>query len=99
MRRAAKIDLNQPEIVSALRSAGCSVQLLHSVGQGCPDLLVGVSGENVLMEVKSDTGGLTEPQIIWHRSWNGTVHIVRSVDDALAIVNEVRKRLTNQKLS
>ena len=40
--RAARVDQNQSEIVDALRRVGCSVQDLHEVGQGCPDLLVGV---------------------------------------------------------
>lgn len=93
MRRAAKIDLNQPEIISALRGIGCTVQPLHSVGAGCPDLLVGCSGINLLFEVKSGNNGLTEPQVIWHRDWRGTVYIVRSVDDALAIVNKIRQGL------
>ena len=41
MRRAARTDANQAEIVAALRGVGASVQPLHAVGQGCPDLLVG----------------------------------------------------------
>ena len=36
MRRAAKVDANQPEIVQALRKAGCFVQPLHTVGQASP---------------------------------------------------------------
>lgn len=91
MRRASKIDVNQPEIVEALRGAGCSVTLLHAVGEGCPDILVGVNGVNVLMEIKHGKNGLTEPQIRWHGAWTGTVYIVRSIDDALAIINKIRK--------
>ena len=34
MRRAAKVDANQREVVAALRGAGASVQLLHAVGEG-----------------------------------------------------------------
>ena len=37
----AHIDANQPEIVKALRDAACSVEPLHDVGRGVPDLLVG----------------------------------------------------------
>ncbi|HJP47915.1 hypothetical protein [Acinetobacter venetianus] len=46
MRRAAKIDANQTEIVKALRKFGASVQSLASTGKGCPDLLVGFRGMN-----------------------------------------------------
>jgi len=52
MRRAARIDANQPAIIAALRSIGATVQPLHAVGGGCPDLLVGLRGRNILMEVK-----------------------------------------------
>ena len=48
MRRAAKIDENQPEIVDALRAMGCSVTILSAVGNGCPDILVGFRGINLL---------------------------------------------------
>ena len=47
VRKYAKIDDNQPEIVKALREIGCSVQSLASVGGGCADLLVGYQGINV----------------------------------------------------
>lgn len=44
MRRAAKVDDNQGEIVAALQRAGCSVQSLAGVGRGFPDLAVGFQG-------------------------------------------------------
>lgn len=44
MRRRAHTDRNQPAIVAALRGIGATVQPLHAVGQGCPDLLVGYRG-------------------------------------------------------
>ena len=37
-RRAPRIDANQPEIVKSFRKLGCTVQHLHMVGDGCPDL-------------------------------------------------------------
>jgi Holliday junction resolvase len=50
--RAAKIDANQEAVVTALRSAGATVQSLAGVGKGVPDLLVGFKGQTLLMEVK-----------------------------------------------
>ena len=44
MRRAARIDRNQPEIVKALRQVGAHVTSLAAVGDGVPDLLVGFQG-------------------------------------------------------
>lgn len=76
MRRAAKIDANQEQIVSALRSVGATVQSLAAIGNGCPDLLVGFNGQTLLMEIKDGNKSpsqrkLTEDQIIWHGRWNG----------------------------
>lgn len=97
MRRAARIDANQPEIVKALRKAGCSVTSLAAVGQGVPDLLVGWQSKDgdrelVLMEVKDGSKPpsrrrLTEDQQEWHEAWRGRpVAIVETVADALAVI-------------
>jgi Holliday junction resolvase len=89
--RAAKVDRNQAEVVAALRKAGCTVQLLHRVGQGCPDLLVARGGVNVLIEVKDgkkppSERKLTADQVAWHRDWRGAVYIVNSQEEALAVM-------------
>lgn len=91
MRHACKIDVNQPEIVAALRKAGCSVELLHRVGGGCPDLLCGRAGVNHLLEVKDGEKPpsariLTGDEKCWHRNWCGRVVIVESVEEALRAV-------------
>lgn len=41
MRKYGRTDSNHAEIAAALRKAGASVVSLASVGNGCPDLLVG----------------------------------------------------------
>lgn len=89
--RAARIDRNQPEIVAALRAAGATVEPLHTVGDGCPDLLVGFRRANHLLEVKDGSKPpsareLTAPQIRWHIEWRGYVTVVTSVDEALAAI-------------
>ena len=91
MRRAAKIDANQTEIVKALRSVGASVQSLASTGKGCPDLLVGFRGVNWLLEIKDgqkvkSERKLTDDQVVWHQTWRGKVYIVESVDQALNLL-------------
>lgn len=88
MRRAA-VDRNQYEIVMMLRNVGCTVQLLHKVGQGCPDLLVGYRGQNLLLEVKDgelspSARKLTDRQVEWHRGWGGQVAVVCNVREAMA---------------
>ena len=89
--RAAKIDANQNEIVSALRKAGCSVQILSSVGKGCPDLLVARAGVNYLLELKDgnkpkSAQKLTPDQIEWHDKWEACVFVVNSIEQAFESV-------------
>ena len=90
--RAARVDANQAEIVEALRKAGASVQLLHTVGDGCPDLLVGYSSKTALLEIKDgakpmSAQKLTPDQQEWHAGWKGgTLAIVRDVEGALRVL-------------
>lgn len=91
MRRAARVDANQGEIVKALRKIGASVQPLHMVGEGCPDALVGYRGKNYVMEIKDGTRKPSEQRLTpdesnWHVGWMGQVHVVKSIDDALRVV-------------
>lgn len=87
MRRAAKVDTNQGDIVRALRRAGASVQSLASVGKGVPDLLVGIRGEVYLLEVKQPKGELTPDQRLWHCAWRGRpVTVVYTPVDALETI-------------
>lgn len=91
MRRAARVDANQSAIVEALRVVGCTVQPLHAVGQGVPDLLVGYQGQNLLIEVKDGSKPpsrqrKTDDQVIWHDAWRGQVVVVRNVKEALEAV-------------
>lgn len=76
MRRAAKVDANQDQVVIALKAAGATVQSLAAVGKGVPDLLVGWQGKTVLFEVKDgrrppSEQRLTEQQLTWHGTWRG----------------------------
>lgn len=91
MRRAARIDANQPEIVAALRGVGAAVQPLHAVGKGCPDLLVSHRMVNYLIEIKDgakppSARRLTPDQLEWHDAWRAPVHIVTTVEDALDVI-------------
>jgi len=84
-----RIDKNHTAIVEALRERGCSVQSIAGVGRGCPDLLVGKNGVNIVMEIKNGSLPpskqlLTDDELLWHSRWNGHVHIVHSVEEALA---------------
>ena len=95
MRRAAKVDANQADIVAALRMAGATVQPLHAVGKGCPDLLVGYQRVNYLLEVKDGSKvpsaqKLTEDQVEWHELWRGRSAVVNDVKSALTAIGALR---------
>lgn len=90
MRRAAKTDANQEEVVRALRQAGCSVLSLAAIGRGCPDLLAYSLWTKTwaLLEVKDGAKypserKLTPAQVEFHAKWHGPIHVVTSPDEAL----------------
>lgn len=73
---ARQVDANQTAIVAALRTAGATVLHLHTVGDGCPDLLVGIAGVDALVEVKDgkkppSAQRLRPDQEVFHRQWRG----------------------------
>jgi hypothetical protein len=81
-----RIDFNQREIVTGMRSNGLSVQHLHEVGKGCPDLLIGFNGINYLVEIKDGSKPLskqklTEAQVRFHSEWKGKISIIKSLKD------------------
>lgn len=92
MRRAAKVDDNQPEIVAALRQVpGVTVSPTHAAGEGFPDLTVGWKGQTFLLEIKDGSKPpsarkLTPPQERWHGQWTGHVAVVKNVNEALEAI-------------
>lgn len=103
-RRAARIDTNQPEIVKEFRKHGCTVQHLHMVGDGCPDIAVGFGGINYLIEIKDGNKPpsgrkLTKDEQMWHNGWNGSVHIIESVKDVeLFLIYNCKKSMPTSKI-
>ena len=89
VRRAAKIDDNQREIVKALRKSGVEVLSLAAVGQGCPDLLCYRADTLFILEVKDglkfrSKQKLTPHQTKFAKRW--PVQVVNSVESALQAV-------------
>lgn len=89
-----KVDVNQPRIVAELRARGCSVQHIHEVGRGCPDILVGYQGANFVFEIKNPEYDckLTEDEERWHREWRGQVHTVTNTGEAWKIISALKKQ-------
>jgi hypothetical protein len=90
-RTAARIDGNQPQIVSALRAVGAYVLHLHQL-KNCFDLLVGYRGRTFLMEVKDPSQPpskrkLTPGEAKFREEWRGSpYHVVETADEAIRII-------------
>lgn len=87
MYRAAKRDKNETHIIRFLRRCGASVVQLDD--PGVSDLLVGVGGLNLLLEVKGKTGRLTPQQKKFFDDWCGQVSMIRSITDAKEILRSI----------
>ncbi|MBM1817173.1 hypothetical protein LOE09_09015 [Pseudosulfitobacter pseudonitzschiae] len=73
--------------------------MLHAVGMGCPDIIVGHRGVNTLMEIKDGSKPpsarkTTTWQDTWHAEWRGQVCIVKSPTEALNAIGLAPKRGT-----
>ena len=94
MRRAARVDANQAEVVEALRGVGASVTTTHTIGQGFPDLAVGFRGRTYLLELKDgqlppSRRKLTPDEQRWHEEWRGHAVVVNDADEALRVIGAV----------
>lgn len=96
-RKPVKRDKNHAAIVEAFTQCGATVADLAGVGGGCPDLLVGWRGIDLLVEVKGEPGPrggmahehveLSDEQCQWHAGWRGRVPIVvRTVEDVTRLI-------------
>jgi hypothetical protein len=98
MRRAARRDAGQDEIVDALLLVGATVDYWGE--DGAPDLVVGFQDKTFLLEVKAPEGTrgghsrdgqqLNELQRKWHQRWRGHVAVVRTPFGALVAIGAVK---------
>jgi hypothetical protein len=90
MRRAARRDDNEKEIIAAMRAEGAYVKVIND--EGLFDLLVSYRGETLLIEVKDgakppSARRLTEAEQKFHDEWPGSdLYIVNSVEEAIALL-------------
>ncbi len=96
MRRAARVDASQAEVVAAFRAAGAYVWV-----SGLPlDLIVGFQGKTALVEVKTMTGvkkrkqsRFTALQTAFMREWTGgTVATVTDAEGARRLLEVMREK-------
>lgn len=88
MRRAARRDDNEQEIVKALRKAGAYVAYIDTPA----DLVVGYKGRTIILEVKDgnkppSARKLTPNEQKFHDEWTGgPLHIVTCIQEAIDIL-------------
>lgn len=96
-RLKARVDANQSAIVEMLRNMGCVIQHLHTVGNGVPDLVVGVHGALAWCEIKDgakkpSAQRLTEMEEQFRQRWQGyPVFTVASEADAMYMIEMMRR--------
>lgn len=84
IRRAARVDANQQQVVSALRAAGAYVYII-----GLPvDILVGYEGKTYLVEIKDGPKKtLTRLQQDFFANWcGGGLHRIDNAEEALRMI-------------
>lgn len=94
MRRAARVDENQKEVVAALRKIGATVTPIHMVGKGVSDLLVSYRQQWLVMEVKDgakppSARALTPDEKAWIGEQRAPVYIVTSPLEAVDIASRI----------
>ena len=96
-RRAARRDANHKDVAATFRALGCSVFETDRVGEGFPDLVIGMAGANLLVELKNPEthygrGGLSKSQTKFNDAWRGDkVIVITSPDEAAAFVLNRRR--------
>ena len=87
IRRAARVDLNQAEIVSALRAAGAYVWIISLP----VDILVGYKNQTYLVEIKSSSKKrFTRLQEDFFANWPGSSLVrIDSPEAALKMIGVI----------
>jgi hypothetical protein len=76
---------------------GASVRILSNVGKGCPDILVGWKGLNLLFELKDGSKPpsarrLTPQEQSFFDEWHGQVAIINSIDEVVLYLRNLTER-------
>lgn len=86
-----RVDGTHAQIMAALRKAGIAVRSLAQVGDGVPDLLVGVRDQTFLLELKVPGAKLRASQEAFIATWPGRVLVADSAEAAIRAVYEAAR--------
>jgi hypothetical protein len=90
MRRAARRDTGEQDIIKAMRAEGAYVKVIND--EGTFDLLCWYNGRTLLLEIKDGSKPpsarrLTPAEQKFHDEWPGSdLYIVNSVEEAIALL-------------
>lgn len=90
--RIRKVDSNQAELVKQIRKIpGVSVLHIHTVGKGCPDIIIGHRKRNYLIEIKDPAKfksqrKLTPDEDKFHNTWQGQIFTAETFDDIIWVL-------------
>jgi Holliday junction resolvase len=87
MRRAARVDDNQPEIVKVFRNLGWYVLIISQL-KNCCDIIVSKNGVTTAVEIKDgakpkSSQKLTEGELKFRDEWQGDYALITSIDDVI----------------
>ena len=93
VRRRARTDDNQKEIVDALRKIGAEVTITSELGKGFPDIVVSYRGKWFMIEIKDgdkvpSKQKLTPEELEWHSKQHAPTYIVNSVKAAITLLED-----------
>jgi len=95
LRKAARIDANQPEIVATFRKLGATVDITSAVGDGFPDIIVNCFKISVKVEIKDGSKvpskqKLTKAEKEHHDKCKGATVIINSIDQCIWLIDQMR---------
>ncbi len=97
MRRRARIDANQPELVKFIRSMGASYQHTHAI-PGALDGIIGYQGVDIRVEIKDpakppSARALTPAEQKTIDEWRGrTPVVIETQSDVLSLLKDLQTR-------
>jgi len=94
--RKARVDDNQTDLVKVMRDLGASVEITSNVHNGFPDVVVGICGVTVLVEIKDGSKPpsdrkLTPKQVVFHNEFRGAKTVIETEDQAVTLIEDMRK--------